>query len=180
MAALALGKLNEQAHKDLRASWILIKGILTRPKMLSIAFFVLLPLTWATEAIHHKLVLPSTFILDTAVCLPLAVIIVYVAHLAKSRVMIAGAWLFLCGFFSNTLVMALNGGCMPVSGVSPDELWGYYILTTETARLVFLSDVIGVGFSVGDIFIVGGLVIVGVMATRITNKLKVRLADINQ
>jgi hypothetical protein len=84
-----------------------------------------------------------------------------------------GIKLFGLGSLCNSLVIAANGGTMPVSAAAmakaglTDTLSGTYSLLTEQSRLWFLADIIPVTFrypkpiivSVGDLIIVVGMFI---------------------
>jgi hypothetical protein len=96
-----------------------------------------------------------------------------------------GIWLVAAGMAANLLVVACNGGRMPVrgelAGHGPPQLaaqgrWGQYLLAGPRTRLPWLGDVIHLpglagrvlpqAYSAGDLLAAAGLLVTLLLATR--------------
>jgi len=106
----------------------------------------------------------------------------YVWTLQGNWVLRGSSILLIIGTICNSTVTAVNGGWMPLlqgvrakpgSPMSPP----YYDIVYG-GNLLFLADVLPFGFSIGDLFLIGGLALLGVgMGLLFFNRLKEKEAS---
>ena len=95
-------------------------------------------------------------------------VLVWVHFLRRTGIPIHGAILVAAGAMSNGLVMLLNGGIMPVHGVTAAFDSGAWRSADHGGHLLFLADRMSLGgASPGDLLILAGLVFTfGVLFSR--------------
>jgi hypothetical protein len=98
-----------------------------------------------------------------------------VLRVVRSRWVRVGVLQMLCGLMLNALVTEANAGTMPVVGMPPtlhpaNPVWQ---AATSATRLAFLADQARLGlFSIGDLVLLSGGILIVAICLRRTLKLK--------
>jgi hypothetical protein len=111
---------------------------------------------------------PSLWLATALWLLAGVAVLVWVHFLRRTAIPIHGAVLVAFGALCNGLVMLLNGGVMPVHGITPELERGPWRDAGDGGHLLFLADRMSLGgASPGDLLIVAGLVFTfGVLVSR--------------
>jgi hypothetical protein len=111
---------------------------------------------------------PSLWLATALWLLAGVAVLVWVHFLRRTAMPIHGAVLVASGALCNGLVMLLNGGVMPVHGVTPAMDAGAWRSADHGGHLLFLADRMSLGgASPGDLLILSGLVFTfGVLVSR--------------
>ena len=97
-----------------------------------------------------------------------AAVLVWIHFLRRTAIPIHGAVLVATGALANGVVLLLNGGIMPVHGMSPELDNGAWRSADHGGSLLFLADRMALGgASPGDMLVAAGLLFTfGVMMVR--------------
>jgi hypothetical protein len=163
VALIRGGRLARLAHVPFRGVGFLVGAILLQGIVAGFRQPLGIPLTHGGE----------TYPLTYAGLLYLLSLLLLLATCWQNR-HLPGLPLIMLGLASNTLVIALNGGHMPVLGMTPADLaargqsfWSNYIPMTEITRLNILGDYIRLPLppsvppavlSPGDVVIAAGII----------------------
>jgi hypothetical protein len=106
-------------------------------------------------------------------------LLIWLNYLRRASIPVHGAVLVAAGALSNGLVMLVNGGVMPVNGMSPEMDSGAWRSADHGGSLLLLADHMALGgMSPGDFLVAAGILFTfGLILLRGVRSLSERLRE---